>query len=113
VVEALPEVLESVAVGHRQDGDERVILFVRLREGRVLDAALEQKIRGAIRNELSPRHVPAKILACPEVPRTLSGKITELAVRELIHGREVKNTEALANPAALDYFRRLSETDLR
>jgi acetoacetyl-CoA synthetase len=113
VVDALPEVLESVAVGHRAEGDERVILFVRLREGYALDAALEQKIRAAIKSQLSPRHLPAKILACPEVPRTISGKITELAVRELIHGREVKNAEALANPAALDYFRRLSETELQ
>ncbi|HEX4895423.1 MAG TPA: acetoacetate--CoA ligase [Solimonas sp.] len=107
VVDALPEVQESVVVGHRHDGDERVILFVRLRPGHVLDEILSQKIARAIRAQLTPRHVPAKVLACPEVPRTISGKITEIAVRDLLHGQAVKNTEALANPAALDYFRSL------
>ena len=108
VVDALPEIAESVVVGHRVNdgagGDEAVILFVRLRDGATLDAALDKRIRTALRTELTPRHVPAKIIACPEVPRTLSGKITEIAVRDLIHGRAVKNVEALANPAALDFF---------
>ncbi|HEY0973833.1 MAG TPA: acetoacetate--CoA ligase [Solimonas sp.] len=112
VVDAQPEVLESVVVGHRADHDERVILFVRLRPGVEWSEALAQKISRAIRAELTPRHVPAKILACPEVPRTISGKITEIAVRDLIHGKPVKNTEALANPQALDYFRNLSSESL-
>jgi acetoacetyl-CoA synthetase len=108
VVDARPEVLESVVVAHRHDNDDRVILFVRLRDGVAWSAALEQGLRQAIRAELTPRHVPARILPCPEVPRTISGKITELAVRELIHGRPVRNMDALANPAALEYFRTLS-----
>ena len=107
VVDALPEVLESVAVAHRHENDDRVILFVRLRDAAAWDDTLRQRIRGAIRRELTPRHMPAQILACPEVPRTISGKITELAVRELIHGRPVKNADALANPGALDFFRKL------
>ncbi|HUS25023.1 MAG TPA: acetoacetate--CoA ligase [Candidatus Binatia bacterium] len=112
VVDAQPEVLESVVVGHRHDNDERVLLFVRLREGLPWNEAIDRRIRDAIRRELTPRHVPAKVLACPEVPRTLSGKITEIAVRDLIHGREVKNADALANPAALDFFRQLGPADL-
>ncbi|MBI2382741.1 MAG: acetoacetate--CoA ligase [Gammaproteobacteria bacterium] len=112
VVDALPEVLESVVVGHRHDNDERVVLFVRLRPGHALDAELERRIRAAIRGALTPRHVPAKILECPEVPRTISGKITELAVRDLLHGVEVKNRDALANPAALDYFKNLPKDAL-
>lgn len=107
VVDAQPEVLESVVVGHRHDNDDRVILFVRLREGMVWSDALGDKIRRAIRAELTPRHVPAKVLACPEVPRTISGKITEIAVRDLLHGKPVKNTDALINPQALDYFKTL------
>jgi len=107
VVDALPEVLESVVVGHRLDNDERVVLFVRLREGVAFGDALVRRIRAAIREQLSPRHVPARVLPCPEVPRTISGKITELAVRDLLHGRPVRNADALANPAALDHFRNL------
>jgi acetoacetyl-CoA synthetase len=113
IVDAQPEVLESVVVGHQHDNDEQVILFVRLREGAVLDDALVQRIKRAVRSELTPRHVPARILVCPEVPRTISGKITELAVRHLLHGRTVQNTEALANPQALDYFRTLPPSALR
>src|SRR5207237_669091 len=97
VVDAMPEVLESVVVAHRHDNDDRVILFVRLRDGAAFGDPLRQKIRAAIRAELTPRHVPAQILACPEVPRTISGKITELAVRDLLHGKAVKNADALAN----------------
>ena len=107
VVEAQPEVLESVVVAHRHDNDDRVILFVRLRDGVAWSETIKQNLRRAIRAELTPRHVPAQILPCPEVPRTISGKVTELAVRELIHGRGVKNTDALANPRALEYFRNL------
>ncbi|MEW6167883.1 MAG: acetoacetate--CoA ligase [Pseudomonadota bacterium] len=113
IVDAQPEVLESVVVGYRRDHDEDVILFVRLRDGQPLTDELIRRIRTAIRSELTPRHVPAKILACPEVPRTISGKITELAVRSLLHGRPVHNAEALANPGALDFFRRLPAEALR
>jgi acetoacetyl-CoA synthetase len=80
-------------------------LFVRLRDGICLDPALEKRIRDTIRTSTTPRHVPAKIIAIPDIPRTLSGKIVELAVRNLIHGRPVKNTDALANPGALEHFR--------
>jgi len=108
VVDALPEVIESVVVGQRVDNDDRVILFVRLRDGIDWSSELSAKIARAIRAELTPRHVPAKILPCPEVPRTISGKITEIAVRDLIHGRAVKNSDALANPQSLDYFKNLN-----
>ncbi|MCC6295265.1 MAG: acetoacetate--CoA ligase [Pseudomonadales bacterium] len=106
-VEQVPEVLESVCVGQEWDDDVRVVLFVVLRPGIVLDEALAQRIRATIRANASPRHVPAKILQVTDIPRTRSGKIAELAVRELIHGRPVKNTEALANPEALDLYRGL------
>jgi len=104
-VERLDEVLESIAIGQEWENDVRVVLFVRLRPGIVLDAGLERRIRDAIRSSTTPRHVPARIVAVPDIPRTLSGKIVELAVREVVHGRPVKNTDALANPAALEYFR--------
>jgi len=103
-VEQLPEVLESIAVGQDWDNDVRVILFVRLREGVALDDALRDRIKKQIRDNTTPRHVPAKILQVADIPRTISGKITELAVREVIHGRPVKNTDALANPQALHIF---------
>jgi acetoacetyl-CoA synthetase len=106
-VEQLPEVMESVAVGQRWEGDERIVLFVRLREGVQLDDALREKICKQIRSNTTPRHVPAKILQVDDIPRTKSGKITELAVRDVVHGRTVKNKEALANPEALDLFRDL------
>jgi acetoacetyl-CoA synthetase len=83
----------------------RVVLFVRLRTGVTLDATLEKRIRDVIRNNTTPRHVPARIVAVGDIPRTISGKIVELAVREVVHGRPVKNTDALANPAALEEFR--------
>jgi acetoacetyl-CoA synthetase len=108
-VEQLPEVVESVVVGQDIDGDVRVVLFVRLRDGLALDEALADRIRRQIRTHASPRHVPAKILQVPEVPRTLSGKVVELAVREAIHGRPVQNTDALANPASLEHFRNRPE----
>ncbi len=107
IVDAQPQVLESVVVGHRHDNDDRVVLFVRLRDGVTWSDALALQLSRAIRAELTPRHVPAKILPCPEVPRTISGKITEIAVRDLLHGKAVKNTDALANPQALAYFRDL------
>jgi acetoacetyl-CoA synthetase len=104
-VEQLPEVLESVVVGQEVGHDVRVVLFVKLRDGLVLDEALTGRIRRQIRANTTPRHVPARILQVPEVPRTISGKVVELAVREAVHGRPVRNTDALANPAALEHFR--------
>jgi acetoacetyl-CoA synthetase len=112
-VEQQDEVLESLVIG--QDwppgvvGDSRVILFVRLRDGVVLDDALVERIKRHIRVNTTPRHVPAKILQVTDIPRTKSGKIVELAVRNVIHGRPVKNIEALANPEALEQFRDRSE----
>ena len=108
-VEKLPEIVESLVVGQDWEDDVRVILFVRLREGIALDDALRERIRKTIRSETTPRHVPAKIIAVPDIPRTISGKITELAVRNVIHGRPVKNTDALANPQALEHYRDLLE----
>ena len=108
-VEKLPEIIESLVVGQDWRSDVRVVLFVRLREGVVLDDNLREKIRAAIRDETTPRHVPAKIIAVTDIPRTISGKITELAVRNVIHGRPVKNTDALANPQALELYRNLPE----
>ena len=108
-VEQVPEVLESVAVSQRWGDDERVILFVRLREGITLSDDLRSKITQQIRTNTTPRHVPAKILQVADIPRTLSGKITEIAVRDTIHDLPVKNTEALANPQALDCYRDLAE----
>ena len=106
-VEQIPEVLESIAIGQEWDNDVRIVLFVRLREGVTLDSALTDRIRRRIREGASPRHVPAKILAVADIPRTRSGKITELAVRDVVHGRTIKNTEALANPEALELYRDL------
>jgi acetoacetyl-CoA synthetase len=108
-VEKLDEVLESLAVGQDWNNDVRVILFVRLRPGLTLSDSLRQKIRETIRTNTTPRHVPAKIIAVAEIPRTISGKIVELAVRNVIHGKPVKNADALANPQALDHFRNLPE----
>jgi acetoacetyl-CoA synthetase len=104
-VEKLPEVAEAICIGQEWDNDVRVVLFVRLAAGASLDAALEAKIRERIRTGASPRHVPARIVAVADIPRTKSGKITELAVRDVVHGRTVKNEGALANPEALELFR--------
>ena len=112
-VEKLPEVLESLVIG--QDwppgsiGDVRVVLFVKLREGETIDDELVKKVKQQIRDNTTPRHVPAKVLQVADIPRTKSGKIVELAVRNVVHGRAVKNLEALANPEALDYYRDRSE----
>jgi acetoacetyl-CoA synthetase len=106
-VEQLPEILESIVVGQDWDGDVRVVLFVRLKPGVALDAALEKRIRGQIRANTTPRHVPARIVAVSDIPRTKSGKIVELAVRDIVHGRTIKNAEALANPEALELYRDL------
>jgi acetoacetyl-CoA synthetase len=108
-VEHLPEVLESLVIG--QDwppgtaGDVRVVLFVHLRDGVELDAALVDRIKRQIRDNTTPRHVPAKIVQVTDIPRTKTGKIVELAVRNVVHGRPVKNADALANPEALDLYR--------
>ncbi len=108
-VDSLDEILESIVVGQDWADDVRVILFVVTRDGVVLDDELRQKIKTTIRSNTTPRHVPAKIIAVPEIPRTKSGKIVELAVRDVIHGRPVKNTEALANADALGHFKDLDE----
>ncbi len=104
-VERLDEVLEALAVGQEWQEDMRIVLFVRLREGLELDETLCARIRREVRLEASPRHVPAVILQVPDIPRTKSGKIVELTVRELIHGRPVRNVDALANPEVLDHYR--------
>ena len=108
-VEKLDEILESIAIGQNWDGDVRVVLFVVLREDKVLDDDLKARIRQLIRENTTPRHVPAKIISVPEIPRTISGKIVELAVRSVVHGEPVKNTDALANPGALEHFRNIPE----
>ena len=108
-VEQLDEVLEALVIGQQWDGDVRVVLFVILQGGIELDEALESKIRSHIRVNATPRHVPARIVQVTDIPRTRSGKITELAVRDIVHGRQVKNREALANPEALDQFANRSE----
>jgi acetoacetyl-CoA synthetase len=108
-VERIPEVMEALAIGQDWDNDVRVVLFVRLAKGVALDEVLVARIRKEIRDGASPRHVPARIVAVADIPRTKSGKITELAVREVVHGRPVKNQEALANPEALALFRDLPE----
>jgi acetoacetyl-CoA synthetase len=104
-VEKLEEIVESLAIGQDWGGDQRIVLFLRLREGLALDEALRDRIRRLIRDHTTPRHVPAKILQVKDIPRTLSGKIVELAVRNVVHGQPVKNTDALANPEALEEFR--------
>ena len=108
-VERIDEVTEGLVIGQDWGGDVRVVLFVTLRPGLSLDDDLIARIKARIRVEASPRHVPAKILQVAEIPRTKSGKIVELAVRDLVHGRAIKNIEALANPEALDHFRDLED----
>ncbi|MDP1609704.1 MAG: acetoacetate--CoA ligase [Sulfuritalea sp.] len=108
-VEKLAEILESIVIGQDwppgNSGDVRVVLFVKLREGLIHDDELEKRIKQVIRDNTTPRHVPAKILQVADIPRTKSGKIVELAVRNVVHGALVKNVEALANPEALEHFR--------
>ncbi|UVE19619.1 acetoacetate--CoA ligase [Pseudomonas sp. LS44] len=103
-VEKVEEVLESIAIGQDWHGDVRVVLFVRLRDGVALTVELQKQIRQIIRANTTPRHVPEKIIAVADIPRTISGKIVELAVRNVVHGQPVKNTDALANPQALELF---------
>ena len=104
-VEQLDEVVESLVVGQDWQGDMRIVLFVRLRDGLALDEALTDRIKQQIRAHTTPRHVPAKVLQVADIPRTISGKIVELAVQDVVHGRSVKNIDALANPEALDLFK--------
>ncbi len=108
-VEQLEEVLESLVIGQEWNNDVRVILFVKLREGLALSDALIDKIKNQIRVNTTPRHVPAKVLQVADIPRTKSGKIVELAVRNVVHRQPVKNVEALANPEALEYYENRSE----
>ncbi len=104
VVEQLDEVVEAICIGHEYDNDTRIVLFVRLIEGETLTDELVKTIKSELRTKCSPRHVPAVIKAVADIPRTRSGKIVELAVTEVVHGRPIKNIEALANPEALDLF---------
>jgi acetoacetyl-CoA synthetase len=112
-VEQLPEVIESLAiaqeVGAGGEGDVRIVLFVRLRDGLRLDDGLRDRIRQRLRSHASPHHVPRKIVQVADLPRTISGKISELAVRAVVHGQPVQNVAALANPEALELFRNLPE----
>jgi acetoacetyl-CoA synthetase len=112
-VEQLPEIVESIVIGQDVETDTgtdvRIVLFVRLAEGLALDEPLREKIRAQIKANASPHHVPKKIIQVTDIPRTISGKITELAVRDVVHGRVVKNVDALANPQALELFRNLPE----
>ena len=106
-VETIPDVLEAIAVGQEWGGDQRIVLFVRLRDGVTLSNDLISLIRQRIRTGASPRHVPARIVAVAEIPRTRSGKISEMAVRDAIHGRSIANNAALANPECLALYRDL------
>ncbi len=108
-VDKLPEIAESLAVGQEWQHDTRIVLFVRMQSGQQFEDALADRIRRIIRENETPRHVPSVILEVPDLPRTRSGKISEIAVREVIHDRPVKNTEALANPEALEAFRNRPE----
>jgi acetoacetyl-CoA synthetase len=108
-VEKLDEVVEAIVIGQDWDNDVRIVLFVRLREGLELDDALVKRIKDTIRANTTTRHVPAVVLQVPDIPRTRSNKIVELAVRAAVHGQPVKNVEALANPEALEHFRNRPE----
>ena len=101
--------LESLAVGQEWKGDTRIVLFVHLRAGLELNAELIAKIKSMIRENTTPRHVPAKVIQVADIPQTISGKIVELAVQNVIHNRAVKNIDALANPEALDLYRNIPE----
>ena len=108
-VEAFEGVQEALVIGQNWQDDVRIILFVKLADGHVLDDALKDSIKSSIRHGATPRHVPAVIISVPDIPRTRSGKITELAVRDLVHQRPIKNTEALANAESLEFFKNLPE----
>lgn len=104
-VEKVDDVVDSIVIGQDWQDDVRVVLFVKLREGKKLDDELINLIKTTIKKNASPRHVPAKILQVPDIPKTLSGKIVELAVRQVVHGQSVSNLQSLANPQALEYFK--------
>jgi acetoacetyl-CoA synthetase len=106
-VEQIPEIVECLAIGQEWDNDVRIVLFVKMREGAKFDDAMMDRIKKQIRTGASPRHVPARIVPIADIPRTRSGKITEIAVRDVVHGRPVKNTEALANPEALELYKNI------
>jgi acetoacetyl-CoA synthetase len=109
VVERIADVEEAVAIGQIWQSDTRVVLFVKMKDGKELDAKLEDKIRADIKKHASPRHVPAKIVQVADIPRTKNGKIVELAVKAVVHDMPVTNTDALVNPEALELFRDLPE----
>ena len=109
VVESFEEILESIVIGQEWEDDIRIVLFVKLKEKAPLDEKFKAEIKNKLRQLVSPRHVPAKIISVADIPRTRSGKITELAVRDVINGKKIKNIEALSNPEALDLFKDLSE----
>jgi len=108
-VEKISQVKESIAIGQEWDDDVRVVLFIVMQDGEVLTDDIKTAIKKQIKDGASPRHIPAKIIAVPDIPRTKSGKITEIAVRDIVHGKDVQNTEALANPEALNHYRDLNE----
>ena len=110
IVEKMPEIEEALAVGQDFEGSERILLFVKLRSGLALDSALIARIKRRLKDEASPRHVPAAVAAAPELPHTRSGKLVELAVRDIIHGRPINNREALANPESLNFFATFAAT---
>ena len=110
IVEEFAEITEGLVIGQSYDNDVRIVLFVRLAEGATLSDDLIARLKTDIRaKKASPRHVPAVIVKVTDIPRTRSGKITELAVRDIVHGRPIKNTEALANPEALEEYRNIPE----
>ena len=108
-VDKVEAILESIVIGQEWKNDVRVVLFVKMREGRELTDDLIKEIKSVIRRECTPRHVPAKILEVSDIPRTKSGKIVEISVRDIVHGREIKNKESLANPDALEFFKNREE----
>ena len=108
-VDKIEAVLESIVIGQEWKNDVRVVLFVKMREGQELTDSLIQEIKLVIRTECTPRHVPAKILEVGDIPRTKSGKIVEISVRDIVHGLEIKNKESLANPEALEFFKNREE----
>ena len=110
-VEQFDEVVEGIVIGQEWDNDTRGVLFIILREGLTLDDELVDRIRMRVRENCTPRHVPSKVIQVTDIPRTKSGKITELAVRDVVHGQEVKNSDALANPEALNLYRFLPDLE--
>ena len=108
-VESFEEIVEAIVVGQNWDDDTRIILFIKISEKINFNEELVLRIKSSIKKELSPRHVPAKIISVKDIPRTRSGKITELAVRDIIHGKSIKNIEALANPESLEEFKNIPE----